>query len=796
MTQFDQKGQEVRGRQQNAGRDIINNIFPVVPWKPPVMLPPRAQSFVGREEDIAWLLEQFAGDQGKTLALCGPGGMGKTALAAEAVTRLMAQENWLEHFPGGSYYYSFYGSPSLDIAFEELARRFGEELGADPRRAAMCALSCRRTLLIFDGVEELADSFPLQELGGTHVVLLLSHHQSDAPDLAHRLDLDPLSPQQAITLLQKLAGSRAEDRSSVERLVEHIGGLPLALQVIGSYLSSHQQDVADYLEWFEEEGLATMDHGKHRHQSIPVLLRRTYDALESQERRLFVLLGLLAPAAFPLELVQGIQDLPKRTVQSALGSLVNYSVLRRPDRGDRSDLYEVSHPLVHAFAKEQKDEQNRQEWAVRIVRVLYATLPPVEPAMWPHWELIMPHAQVCSQHIQKHDMQFEEAIDLLDTTGLYLDKRAQYEKVEQWYQGYLNILEKSPDRVSLVAKELIVVRKLANVYSEIGEYEKAEALYQRSLRIFEQNPNLDPRQYARSLNSLAIIFKNQNKCKDAEDFYLHSLLIWWQHRETELLNFAQSLNNLAVLYGEQEHTSEHTRNYATATYYLKHSLKIQLRLMGADSRIFCWYRNRLANQPGANHDILAWSLNNLANLYVKQASNRVIPSQLFKLSQEIQERQLREDPAASAQSLHDLAISYIEQGSNVVSPYQSLLYKQARKLYQLSVGILVKNKGRNHPDVGYPLNGLAILYYLQGEYEKAEKLYEHGLSIWEQSLRPTHLQVAYSSNNLAMLHFVRGEYRKAERECKKALEIFQERLGSGHPRTLICAENCRRIDDA
>jgi predicted ATPase len=108
--------------------------------------------FIGRTEELRWLLQQLTSEAGITLALCGPGGMGKTALAAEALTLLSEQAGWLERFPGGIFYHSFYSSPSLDVAFEELARTYGEESGADPRRAAMRALSRRRAILVFDGL--------------------------------------------------------------------------------------------------------------------------------------------------------------------------------------------------------------------------------------------------------------------------------------------------------------------------------------------------------------------------------------------------------------------------------------------------------------------------------------------------------------------------------------------------------------------------------------------------------------------------------------------------------------------
>src|SRR5689334_22095087 len=113
MQPFNQQHQNVWGIQQNAARDIINNIYPPDPWTPPFRLPPVASSFVGREIELTWLQQQLGGDDGKIVGLCGPGGMGKTALAARALKLLSTQEGWRERFPGGIFYHSFYSYPSL-----------------------------------------------------------------------------------------------------------------------------------------------------------------------------------------------------------------------------------------------------------------------------------------------------------------------------------------------------------------------------------------------------------------------------------------------------------------------------------------------------------------------------------------------------------------------------------------------------------------------------------------------------------------------------------------------------------
>src|ERR1700733_7849116 len=76
----------------------------------------------------------------------------------------------------------------------------------------------------------------------------------------------------------------------------------LALQLIGSYLSAHQEESGDYLRWLQREELTLINNSEDQAQSILVLLQRTYDSLTPNEQHVFLLLGLLTPAPFPSEL--------------------------------------------------------------------------------------------------------------------------------------------------------------------------------------------------------------------------------------------------------------------------------------------------------------------------------------------------------------------------------------------------------------------------------------------------------------------------------------------------------------
>jgi hypothetical protein len=411
------------------------------PALPPVSLPLRAQTFVGREHELSWLLGQLQDDAGKILAVCGPGGMGKTALVAEALACFMAQPDWPTRFPGGIFTSSFYANPSLPVAFEELARTLGEELGTDPSLAVRRALSRRRTLLVFDGVETLPDAQPLRELGGRQIVILLSRRQSDAPDAAHRLTLGLLSQGQAIRLLVRLAGPRAADRACVQRLVELVGGYPLALQLIGGYLSSRQEEVADYLAWFEQAGVSALHQGEHRSQSVRVLLQRTYASLTQDEQAVFALLGLLAPAPFPLELVQEVLDLPRRAVSHALGELVNLSVLLRPAQD-----YVISHPLIHTFAhrslaRPSAVAESIPVWRERVLTTLLAHFKQSNPYDAPTFARWFPHVQPWLTADALTDEQQLQAASLFNAAGSDALDQGKYEQPEPLYQRALAICE-------------------------------------------------------------------------------------------------------------------------------------------------------------------------------------------------------------------------------------------------------------------------------------------------------------------------------------------------------------------
>src|SRR5215469_1498308 len=171
---------------------------------------------------------------------------------------------------------------------------------------------------------------------------MTSRRRADAPDPAHRLDLQPLPTTEAVNVVQAFGGKRAADAEATSQICTQVGNLPLALRLVGRYLAQQEEEAREYLAWLEETPLAALDQGRSQRESVRVLLQRSMTQLSATAQRVFQLVGFLALAPFEGDLVRQVLGLAGRETRQALGELVNYGILLR----QQSD-YEVSHPLLH-----------------------------------------------------------------------------------------------------------------------------------------------------------------------------------------------------------------------------------------------------------------------------------------------------------------------------------------------------------------------------------------------------------------------------------------------------------------
>ncbi len=221
---------------------------PVIPRQ----IPPLDACFLGRDTELAALLEQV--QPGKVAAVCGPGGMGKSALAAQAVHKLET-----DRFPDGIIFHSFYHQPSTDMALQTICNAFQVEAKAGLESTVRQVLAGRKALLILDGAEEADDLKAVLALRSTCGVLITSRKKADAQGF--RLDLKPLEEQPAAAVFCEHSGAAADD-ASVQGICKILDGWPVGLRIAGRYCSSTGESAADYLKWLEKEPFKELGDGE------------------------------------------------------------------------------------------------------------------------------------------------------------------------------------------------------------------------------------------------------------------------------------------------------------------------------------------------------------------------------------------------------------------------------------------------------------------------------------------------------------------------------------------------------
>ena len=246
----------------------------------PLQRPLRTQHFMGREQELAKLLEDLK--PGKVVALCGPGGMGKSAMAAEAVWTLAPGDEPPKRFPDGVVFHTFQDQPQTGLALEKIALAYGLEPRPTPRDAALQALAGKCALLVLDGTELADDLEAVLAVAGSCGVLMTTRRRMQAVD--EWQDLQPLPRSKNLDLLQAWAGTYASDDAAANEIVRLVGGLPLALFLTGRYLARQKQQASEFVESLKETGLNALHFADRPSESVPLLLERSLAQLSEGAR--------------------------------------------------------------------------------------------------------------------------------------------------------------------------------------------------------------------------------------------------------------------------------------------------------------------------------------------------------------------------------------------------------------------------------------------------------------------------------------------------------------------------------
>ena len=274
---------------------------PTSPTGHPPQLPRRPEHFTGRGQEVDDLMAALI--PGRVVTLWGPGGIGKSAVAAEALHRLTNNGTGPPaQFSDGVIWHEFYNAPEALRALEHIARSFGQTPDPTPREAALRALAGRKAIILLDGAED-ADDLPavLSVTGGCGVIVTTRNRHDAGPDC---LEINALPDEDSAALLKAWGRDQTGDAQAVRRICDLLGGLPLAIRLVGGYLDETGDTAAEYLEWLDTTPLDALDQGDRKRDSVPLLLKRSLDQVSQTARDILSIAGILAfapvsPDAWP-----------------------------------------------------------------------------------------------------------------------------------------------------------------------------------------------------------------------------------------------------------------------------------------------------------------------------------------------------------------------------------------------------------------------------------------------------------------------------------------------------------------
>ncbi|MFG3332102.1 BTAD domain-containing putative transcriptional regulator [Streptomyces tendae] len=336
----------------------------------PAQLPAAVPDFTGLTGFVEELRDTLAaGAEGQVMAisaLSGIGGIGKTTLAvhvAHAARR---------HFPDGQLYVDLQGTGFRPAEPEAVLGDFLHTLGvrsADlpdslQARSALyrSLLDDRRVLVLLDNARDAAQVRPLLPGTAGCAALVTSRARMAGLAGAHLVDLDVMSPEEALLLFTRIVGEervRADRRAALD-VVEACGFLPLAIRIAASRLAARRTWTVSVLAAKLVDERRRLDELQAGDLAVKSTFELGYGQLEPTQARAFRLLGLADGPDISLAAAAAVLDLPEPDTEHLLEALADCSLLESVTPG----RYRF-HDLVRLYARAcaERDEQPSEQEA-------------------------------------------------------------------------------------------------------------------------------------------------------------------------------------------------------------------------------------------------------------------------------------------------------------------------------------------------------------------------------------------------------------------------------------------------
>lgn len=372
-----------------------------IPFDEALLLEP--VHFVGRTEDITWLMERLkVGGTAGITALRGLGGIGKTSLAAIVVRKLHEEGE----FPDGIAVILCQDLKEPTEVLQRVLSRFDPHPHnpetknfADLSKIAYQLLHGKKLLIVLDNIRPDLDIeqvvVPLRNAGAT--LLLTSRHilsYNAVPTNAVR-KLGLLSSDEALELFAHSLGKENPaqfsqfERETAQRIINALDRHTFAVKLSGIYAANLDRDLETLATLLENPQKAFESVEDELPQTVKRIFDRSFEALPEETQLLFCALAAFETVDFSrnaaIALLSGLHKAFSETRTNVLSethtnilvrlslidAFVNDEMPRRISDRERLRL----HPLLRALAVAQFEKwpEERRHRAYHVVAEYYAS---------------------------------------------------------------------------------------------------------------------------------------------------------------------------------------------------------------------------------------------------------------------------------------------------------------------------------------------------------------------------------------------------------------------------------------
>ncbi len=330
----------------------------------PGNLRPHTTSLVGRESELAELLEMVKAH--RLVTLTGVGGVGKTRLATEVAARLG------DEFPDGVWFFELAAVTDPAAVPDAVTAVLGitQQPGKSLNDSVAAALEGRVGLLVFDNCEHvrdaaadlveaiLAHSATVRVLATSREGLGVADEQLWlVPSLEVRAGIDSaavtLFVERARSVASRFSVAEANQAAAVVDICRRLDGIPLAIELAASRMASMTaSEVRDRLDQ-RFRLLVGSRRGLERHHTLRHAVAWSYDHLDEEEKSLLERCSVFA-GGFDLQsacAVGGFDGSDDYAVLDLLDALVRKSLLVADRSSGRTRFSMLE--TIRQFAEEQ-----------------------------------------------------------------------------------------------------------------------------------------------------------------------------------------------------------------------------------------------------------------------------------------------------------------------------------------------------------------------------------------------------------------------------------------------------------